>query len=167
MGWHKTRHKTKGLQTVKAPEMTQFRQVSGSIGEAENGLANRWFQPLTHVSGGGSTRDCADYCQRDMREKRGEHRFAVAQRAAQFVLEPFARRWQAVRMTDPATLRDLADRIDAAYQRAKLFPERNPRGQIALIDLRSLAPETVDALRDAAAEQERWVEIERMRLGER
>jgi hypothetical protein len=53
------------------------------------GLANRWFQPLTHVSGGGFARVPAASCQRGSREKRGEHRFAVAQRAAHSVPAAF------------------------------------------------------------------------------
>lgn len=58
------------------------------VGKSHNcqiGLANRWFQPLTHVSGGGFPRDTAICCQRGRRGKRGEYRFTVAQRVAQSV----------------------------------------------------------------------------------
>jgi len=55
------------------------------------GLANRWFQPLTHVSDGGSPRVSAISCQRGRRGKRGEHRFATAQSVAQSVPASFPR----------------------------------------------------------------------------
>jgi hypothetical protein len=62
-------------------------RVSGSVGimakncagsEATRGLANRWFQPLTHVSGGGFPRVSDTYVNRGMRETRHSKRFAVA-----------------------------------------------------------------------------------------
>ena len=55
------------------------------LSETAGVLANRWFQPLTHVSSGGFARVSAIPCQRGMRGKRGEHRFAVAQRTAHSV----------------------------------------------------------------------------------
>lgn len=48
-------------------------------------LANRWFQPLTHVSEAAFPRDCAGQRQQAKREKREEQRFLVAQFAAQSV----------------------------------------------------------------------------------
>jgi hypothetical protein len=53
-------------------------------------LANRWFQPLTHVSGGGFPRDTADTGQPATRETRNSHRFAAAQPAAHSVHGAFA-----------------------------------------------------------------------------
>ena len=63
--------------------------LCGSRGKA-NVLANRWFQPLTHVSSGAFPRDAADSCQRSTREKRGRQRLDVAQSTAQSVPQPFA-----------------------------------------------------------------------------
>jgi hypothetical protein len=54
-------------------------------------LANRWFQPLTHVSAPSFPRDSAAYGQRGKRRKRNSNRFAAAHRAAQSVRVPFAR----------------------------------------------------------------------------
>jgi hypothetical protein len=65
-------------------------QFVGVTDMIEIGLANRWFQPLTHVSDGGFPRDCAISCQRSIRGKRGEQRFATAQRVAQSVRGAFA-----------------------------------------------------------------------------
>jgi hypothetical protein len=48
-------------------------------------LANRWFQPLTHVSDGGFPRVPATYVNRRTRETRNSQRFAVAQLAAHSV----------------------------------------------------------------------------------
>jgi hypothetical protein len=78
-------------------------KVSGSVAKmAENcvsrgtvrGLANRWFQPLTHVS------ECGRLAvslgkpnlsvKRQMRETRHSKRFAVAHRTAQYVHSAFA-----------------------------------------------------------------------------
>jgi hypothetical protein len=49
-------------------------------------LANRWFQPLTHVSERGFPRVSAACVNRDERETRSSQRFAVAQWVAQSVL---------------------------------------------------------------------------------
>jgi hypothetical protein len=54
------------------------------------GLANRWFQPLTHVSDGGFPRVSAVYVKRVGRGKREGQRFGVAQSAAQSVLYLFS-----------------------------------------------------------------------------
>lgn len=54
-----------------------------------NDLANRWFQPLTHVSSGGFPRYPADFGQRGKRETRNLQRFAVAHSMAQSVLGRF------------------------------------------------------------------------------
>lgn len=83
------RHKTSGLQTKKLAKMADFCHIQRMGEKAGIGLANRWFQPLTHVSKRGFPRDAAIYCQRDMREKRGEQRFAVAQSAAHSVRAVF------------------------------------------------------------------------------
>ena len=48
-------------------------------------LANRWFQPLTHVSSGGFPRVSSTYVNRGTRETRHSKRFAVAQWVAQSV----------------------------------------------------------------------------------
>ena len=53
-------------------------------------LANRWFQPLTHVSGGGFPRVSATYVNRGTRDTRRSKRFAAAQRAAHSVRGVFA-----------------------------------------------------------------------------
>jgi hypothetical protein len=60
-----------------------------SFSETAGVLANRWFQPLTHVSSGGFARVSAVSCQRGMRGKREGQRFAVAQSGAQSVLGVF------------------------------------------------------------------------------
>jgi hypothetical protein len=52
-------------------------------------LANRWFQPLTHVSAPGFPRDSAAYGQRGKRGKRNSNRFAVAHWMAQSVRASF------------------------------------------------------------------------------
>jgi hypothetical protein len=52
-------------------------------------LANRWFQPLTHVSDGGFPRVSEAYVNRGTRETRRAKRFAVAQRVAHSVRELF------------------------------------------------------------------------------
>jgi hypothetical protein len=49
------------------------------------GLANRWFQPLTHVSGGCFPRFSGAYVNRGKRETRHSKRFAVAHRTAHSV----------------------------------------------------------------------------------
>lgn len=85
MGWHKARHKTNGLRLVKVLEVAEICAKVGASRFQENVLANRWFQPLTHVSSGGFPRDCELSCQREKREKRVEHRFVVAQSTAQSV----------------------------------------------------------------------------------
>lgn len=58
---------------------------------AITGLANRWFQPLTHVSAPGFPRDRAISCQRGKRETRGAHRFAVIHEVLQSVSGLFRR----------------------------------------------------------------------------
>jgi hypothetical protein len=50
-----------------------------------NVLANRWFQPLTHVSARGSPRDWPKLCQRQKRETREGHRLASLHRVLQSV----------------------------------------------------------------------------------
>jgi hypothetical protein len=52
-------------------------------------LANRWFQPLTHVSGGGFPRVSKPYVNRGTRDTRHSKRFTVAHRVARSVLAPF------------------------------------------------------------------------------
>lgn len=58
--------------------------ITGKSGNCENDLANRWFQPLTHVSGRDFPRVSAVCCQRGRRGKRGQQRFAAAQPGAQY-----------------------------------------------------------------------------------
>jgi hypothetical protein len=58
--------------------------------ETARGLANRWFQPLTHVSARSFPRKTAICGQRGKRETRHRGRFAVAQAAAHSVRAPFA-----------------------------------------------------------------------------
>lgn len=70
MGWHKMQHKTNGLKPSKALEMAV---ICGKVGDSENGanvLANRWFQPLTHVSEARTPRESAKDRQEGKREKR-------------------------------------------------------------------------------------------------
>ena len=50
-----------------------------------DGLANRWFQPLTHVSARGSPRVWPECCQRRIRETRNAHRFVSQHRVLQSV----------------------------------------------------------------------------------
>jgi hypothetical protein len=52
-------------------------------------LANRWFQPLTHVSDGGFPRVSATYVNRETRDTRCSGRFAVSQPAAHSVRGKF------------------------------------------------------------------------------
>lgn len=44
-------------------------------------------------------------------------------------------------------LDELADEMQRQYDRCKLFPERGEGGRIALIELRNLAPQAADYLR--------------------
>jgi hypothetical protein len=53
--------------------------------EMHRGLANRWFQPLTHVSGGGFPRFSSAYVNRGTREIRDPQRFAMSHPAAHSV----------------------------------------------------------------------------------
>jgi len=53
--------------------------------EAMRDLANRWFQPLTHVSGGSFPRVSKPYVNRGTREMRRLQRFAVSQSMAHSV----------------------------------------------------------------------------------
>jgi hypothetical protein len=89
MGWHKMRRRTNGSKVAKVLEMAEFCANLGVTRKAANDLANRWFQPLTHVSVGWTPRVSESCCQRGKRETRDEHRFAVAQAAAQSVLTAF------------------------------------------------------------------------------
>lgn len=56
-----------------------------------NVLANRWFQPLTHVSARALPRDRRDSCQRRKRGTREEHRFVSQHRVLQSVHPMFPR----------------------------------------------------------------------------
>lgn len=76
------RHETKG-SVAKMLEKEY-------LGEIAIGLANRWFQPLTHVSEARFPSVTALCCQRGKREKRGGQRFRVAQFGAQSVPGVFA-----------------------------------------------------------------------------
>lgn len=71
-------------------KMADFRVPRALVRSGARDLANRWFQPLTHVSGGGFPRDCAALGQRGKREMREGQRFAAAQRAAHSVHGRFA-----------------------------------------------------------------------------
>ncbi len=55
------------------------------------GLANRWFQPLTHVSARGLPRDRRDSCQRRKRGTREGQRFVSQHRVLQSVHPMFPR----------------------------------------------------------------------------
>lgn len=70
--------------------MADFCHVLTMSKNGANELANRWFQPLTHVSARGSPRDSAICCQRGTRGKRGQQRFATTQRVAQSVRRAFS-----------------------------------------------------------------------------
>jgi hypothetical protein len=72
--------------------MADFCDKMGMMRVPAIDLANRWFQPLTHVSGGGFPRDTAICGQGETRETRKAHRFAVAQRAAHSVSGVFRTR---------------------------------------------------------------------------
>jgi hypothetical protein len=52
-------------------------------------LANRWFQPLTHVSARSFPRVSATYVNRGTRDTRHSKRFAVAHQVAHSVRRPF------------------------------------------------------------------------------
>ena len=91
MGWHKLRHETKGSEQWKAAKMTDLYGYSAIVEKPANVLANRWFQPLTHVSERAVPRVSVFSCQRGKREKRDTHRFAVAQSVAQSVRPSFPR----------------------------------------------------------------------------
>lgn len=54
-----------------------------------NVLANRWFQPLTHVSARALPRDRRDSCQRRKRGTRDEQRFVSLHRVLQSVRPVF------------------------------------------------------------------------------
>lgn len=70
-------HRVSGL----AAKMAEIRRCP----EMPRDLANRWFQPLTHVSGGGFPKVSGTSVNRGSRETRQAHRFAVAQSAAHSV----------------------------------------------------------------------------------
>jgi hypothetical protein len=70
--------------------MADFCHILTMSKNGANELANRWFQPLTHVSGRPFPRDTATCRQQGKREKREGQRFLVAQSAAQFVPGVFA-----------------------------------------------------------------------------
>ena len=46
---------------------------------------------------------------------------------------------------------DLIARVQLAYDKCKLFPERDPAGMIALLELRNLMPEVLAELARAAS----------------
>jgi len=68
------RHKTSGSQKWKALKMADFCGKMEYKQFVFSELANRWFQPLTHVSGAGSPRHSSKSCQRCARETRGARR---------------------------------------------------------------------------------------------
>jgi len=76
--------RTGGFETVAFCEIEPFpRKV----------LANRWFQPLTHVSARGFPRVAPLSCQRGKRETRGAHRFGWLQGWLQSVSQMFLTFW--------------------------------------------------------------------------
>jgi len=70
MGWHKAQHRTNGLRRQKVLEMAEICARLAVSGNGANVLANRWFQPLTHVSEARSPRKGWRFGQEAMREKR-------------------------------------------------------------------------------------------------
>lgn len=62
----------------------------------------------------------------------------------------------------PDELSDLADRAEMLYDKCKLFPEKSPGGQIAMIELRNLAPELIAAVRAFARDKQEWIEPPRI-----
>jgi hypothetical protein len=77
MACHNLRHRVSGL-------VAKMAKICYSS-EMFRDLANRWFQPLTHVSGGGFPRVSATYVNRGTRDTRHSKRFAVAQSTAHSV----------------------------------------------------------------------------------
>lgn len=90
MGWHIPGHTTSGLPMKKLEKMAVLCDVPRVTAENKIVLANRWFQPLTHVSAGGFPRYARVSRQCPSREKRGAQRLAVAHRVAQFVYGVFS-----------------------------------------------------------------------------
>jgi hypothetical protein len=84
------RHETSGLEAKLLDKMAEICHKPTMAKGWGRDLANRWFQPLTHVSGGGFPRYPAPLGQRGKREKRNSRRFAVAQRVAHSVPAVFA-----------------------------------------------------------------------------
>ena len=70
--------------------MAEKLALDGIRGTWFNVLANRWFQPLTHVSARGLPRDRRDSCQRRKRGTREEHRFVSQHRVLQSVRPMFS-----------------------------------------------------------------------------
>jgi hypothetical protein len=65
--------------------MAENIEVDGIREMWSNVLANRWFQPLTHVSARGSPRVWPETCQRRKRETRRKYRFVSLHRGLQYV----------------------------------------------------------------------------------
>jgi len=97
-------HKTNGLTAVEANNMAILLDFAGVTRNLVNDLANRWFQPLTHVSVGGCPRESWIECQREKRETRGTYRLCMSQRVSQSVLGLFTAKQRAgkLRQQPPA-----------------------------------------------------------------
>lgn len=70
-------------------EAAQIRENLEAAPAGFRDLANRWFQPLTHVSSGGFPRKTDRCGQRGKRGSRNSQRFAVSHGAAQSVRRSF------------------------------------------------------------------------------
>lgn len=90
MGWHRIRHKISGSEMKMLAKSAEICHIPGMGKRGARDLANRWFQPLTHVSGGSFPRFPATLRQRGKRETRREQRFARAQTTAHSVSGAFA-----------------------------------------------------------------------------
>ena len=87
---YKTGYKFNGLIATASQKTADFKGKCDVLKFKVNDLANRWFQPLTHVSEAAIPRVTGFSCQRRKRETRGEQRYGWLQRWLQFVCRLFA-----------------------------------------------------------------------------
>lgn len=60
---------------------------------------------------------------------------------------------------------EIVEKVRAAYDRVKDFPENRPDGMIRLLELRALIPELLLYVDRLERERAEWVEIKRLKLG--
>jgi HNH endonuclease len=102
-----------------------------------NVLANRWFQPLTHVSSGGGPRVCGLSCQRRKRGKRVGQRSAVAHSSAQYVPGVFCKQIgpeRGCRLNPALTAKPVVEVNMAASSPKRILPVLEGRNGPSIIE---------------------------------